>query len=101
MFNAGLIVDISSRANLREDEERGSFWIPISSLVLGILVLLALLDDSVWDRDTIIGIAFLSIISLILGIVGINTQQKGKGLAIAGVIISSLSLIILAGLTAG
>jgi hypothetical protein len=75
-------------------EVQGTYWFPIPSLVLGILCMLALFDDSDWDKDTINGMILFGAVGLILGIVAITRQKKGLGMAIAGVAMSSFALLI-------
>lgn len=74
-------------------------WIPITSLVLGIICALTLLDDSPWDKDTKIGIGLLSGASFVLGAICLNKQKTGKGMAITGVVLSSIALFALIGLS--
>ncbi len=76
-----------------KNSDSTTLWLPLPSMVLGIISFLSLLDDSDWNEDQIIGLFALAINGLILGIVSINTQQKGKGLAITGIVLSSLSLL--------
>jgi hypothetical protein len=77
----------------------GSYWLPIPSMILGIISILACFDDSAWDADTITGLAVFSIAGLVLGIVSVSNQEKGKGMAIAGITLSSIAVLILIGLT--
>lgn len=76
----------------------GSLWMGITSLVLGVMCGLALLDDSGWDRDTLTGLGLFSTTGLVLGIVSIKTKNSGTGLAIAGTVLSAVSLVLLVGL---
>lgn len=76
----------------------GSYWLPIPSLVLGIVCILALFDESDWDKDTMVGMLMFSVISLVLGIASVSKQEKGKGMAIAGIVMSSISLLALIGM---
>lgn len=76
----------------------GPVWIPISSLVLGIISVLALFDDSPWDKDTILGLGIFSVAGIFLGGMSINKQKTGKGMAIAGVVLSSIAVVALIGL---
>lgn len=94
------LIDLSSNVQLGKKIERGTLWLPIPSLVLGIICALTFLDDSAWDRDTITGVASFAIISFTLGVVSLNTQDKGKGMAIGGIVLSCVSLLILIGLAA-
>ncbi len=79
-------------------KDEGTYWLPIPSLVLGILCILALFDDSGWDKDTIAGMALFAVTSLVLGIVSVSKQERGKGMAIAGIVLSSVSLLALIGM---
>lgn len=76
----------------------GSPWMAITSLVLGILCSLALFDEGDWDLDTIVGLGMFSIAGLALGIVSINKKMPGNGVAIAGTVLSAVSLLVLFGL---
>lgn len=75
-------------------EKEGSLWISIVSLVCGVVVMLALFEDGEWDKDTIIGFVSLSSMSLGFGILGIVKKLNGEGMAVAGVVLSSLSILI-------
>ena len=77
----------------------GPFWVPITSLVLGIICALALFDDySQWDNDTTIGLGICSMSSLVLGTISLNKQKNGKGMAITGVVLSSIALLAFIGM---
>ena len=76
----------------------GSLWMSITSLILGIICLLALLDDSQWDEDTILGLAIFSVTGLIFGSISIAKSNAGKGMAITGIILSSIALLSSIGL---
>ena len=80
-------------------ENEGSYWLPIPSMILGIISILACFDDSAWDSDTITGLAVFAIAGLVLGIVSISNQEKGKGMAITGITLSSIAILVLIGLT--
>lgn len=77
---------------------KGTLWPSIVSLVLGVLVLLSLLDDSEWDADVILGLVMFSIGGIVTGAVAINKRFEGRGMAIAGVVMSSIGLLCLIGL---
>ena len=76
----------------------GPLWVPITSLVLGIVCALSLFDDSQWDKDTILGVGSFSVASLVLGAISLNKQKTGKGMAITGVVLSSIALLALIGM---
>ncbi|EKD97938.1 MAG: hypothetical protein ACD_23C00666G0004 [uncultured bacterium] len=78
----------------------GVLWVPITSLVLGIICVIAFFDDSQWDKDTIVGLGSLSVAGFILGVISLNKQKTGKSMAIAGVVLSSIALLALVGMLA-
>lgn len=88
----------SSNSNNKLENE-GSYWLPIPSMILGIISILACFDESSWDSDTITGLAVFAIAGLVLGIVSISNQEKGKGMAITGITLSSIAILVLIGLT--
>ena len=73
----------------------GTLWMSITSLIFGVLCALALLDDSVWDKDTILGLGIFSVASIVLGVISISKQKRGKGMAVAGIILSSLAFLVM------
>jgi len=77
----------------------GSPWLAIVSLILGIICLLTLLDDSEWDRDTLFGTSIFSVAGLACGIISINQKKSGNNLAIAGVVLSAIAMLCFAGLS--
>ena len=74
------------------ESESGSLVFPILSLVFGIFCVLAFPEESKWDKDSILGIGLLSMVGLIMGALSIHKQKAGKGLAIAGVVLSAIAL---------
>jgi rRNA maturation protein Nop10 len=74
-------------------------WLAIVSLILGIICVLTLFDDSEWDRDTLFGISIFSVAGLVCGIISINQKKPGNNLAIAGVVLSAIATLCFAGLS--
>ncbi|MFJ2324549.1 hypothetical protein C2E19_15155 [Pseudomonas sp. DTU12.3] len=70
-------------------------WLAIVSMILGIICALTLFDDSEWDAETILGVGFISIAGLACGIICINQKHSGRNLAIAGIILSGLTALVL------
>ncbi|MFJ7795610.1 DUF4190 domain-containing protein [Pseudomonas sp. NPDC096950] len=77
----------------------GSPWLAILSLILGILCILSLFDDSEWDRDTLGGLGIFSVAGLVCGIISINQKKPGNNLAVAGVVLSAIATLIFFGLS--
>lgn len=78
---------------------QGSKWMAITSLVLGIFAILATMaafaDGA--DADQILGIAIFGVASLILAIISLVQKRWGKGISIAGIVMSAISLLALLG----
>nr|EPB94824.1 hypothetical protein L321_16443 [Pseudomonas plecoglossicida NB2011] len=74
-------------------------WLGITSLILGIICSMSLFDESEWDSDTLLGLGLFASISLVMGIVSISQKRPGNGLAIAGVVMSGVSLLCYIGLS--
>ena len=74
-----------------------SITMAVTSLVLGILGLIIALGTDVWTKEDL-GIEFIfSVSGIAFGVVSLSKQMAGKGMAIAGVVLNSLSLLILLG----
>jgi hypothetical protein len=78
-------------------EAKGTYGLPIPAMIIGIIFTLSLVDNSKWDSDTINGGVTVCVAGLVLGIVSLCRQRKGKGMAVAGVVLSSLGLLGLFG----
>lgn len=76
-----------------------SVWAAITSLVFGVICMLALLDDSEWGRDTIVGLGMFAVLGLVFGIVSLNISTKGRGMAITGIVTGSVGLLCAIGLS--
>jgi len=81
--------------------DKGTLWLPVPSLVLSILAVLALFDDSGWDMEMLYGLFLFTGTGLVLGIISVSTQRKGRGMAIAGIVLSSLGMLAGFGLLTG
>lgn len=75
----------------------GTIWVPTISLVLGVASFLAACSDGRWDEDTMWGLAFFSCGGLLFGALSLAKQKTGRGVAIGGVVLSSLALLALLG----
>jgi len=60
--------------------------------------MLALFDDGPMDKDETLGLFMFSIIGIIFGAISIKKQITGKKMAIAGVLLSSISILALIGM---
>ena len=76
-----------------------STWMAITSLFLGMISFLAVLDDSTWDKDTIVGLFLFASGGILLGTLTIHNKLKGKNMAIVGILLSALALLSYIGRT--
>lgn len=65
----------------------------ITSIIFGIIVILASFDKSEWDSDTLDGLFIFSGLGLFFGIMTITQKYGGKNIAIAGIIMSCIGLL--------
>lgn len=75
--------------------QAGVPWLAIASLICGIIGALTLFDDSEWDIETILGVGLFSFAGLACGIICINEKHSGRNLAIAGIILSGFTALVL------
>ncbi len=83
---------VTARKALRE-EQGGTLWLPVPSLVCGVIVALALFDEGDWDMDQVIGCIGVSAVAMVLGGISLAKQKKGAGMAIAGLILGGIGLL--------
>jgi len=84
----------------------GTLWLPVPAFVIAITTLFFVLGDTSEDWvdlsrkdaiDTIAGFAILISITTALGIASLASQQRGQGMAIAAIVITLLSILIMTG----
>lgn len=75
----------------------GPVWMAIVALVSGIICALALMNDEPMDEETILGLFIFSIAGIVFGAISIKKYISGKKMAIAAVVLSSISLLALIG----
>jgi hypothetical protein len=81
-----------------EDRSSGTLWLPVPSLILGLVAFLSLFDDSGWDEDQIAGLTLFSGLAVALGVMALARQHLGKGMAISGVVLGSIGLLCAIGM---
>lgn len=72
----------------------GPLWAAITSLILGVLSVLAEIGNANADSDTTGGSALFAIVGLVLGIVSLNISKRGKGMAIPGIVLAVIGLCL-------
>ncbi|MBF5007231.1 DUF4190 domain-containing protein [Diaphorobacter caeni] len=83
---------LATRKSTTEDQG-GSLWLPIPSLVCGLVVVVALFDPDDWDMDQVIGAIGFAVAAIVLGGISLAKQKRGSGMAIAGLILGILGLL--------
>lgn len=76
----------------------GQIWLGITSLILGIICTLVLFDDKPMDKDTTIGFVMFATVAIVTGSVTIKNHFAGRKMAIAGIVLSSISLLAMIGM---
>ncbi len=79
----------------------GTLWLPVPSLILGIIVVLALFDESSWEKDNYIGMFACVVVAIALGGVGLSTQDRGRGMSIAGIVLGVIGFLGVIGRAVG
>lgn len=83
------------------EDKKGTSWLPVSSMVMGILTVLTVMafidESSQIDASVVPGGVLISVVGLVLGIVALFKQKKGRKMAIAGVVMNALAVLALLG----
>lgn len=83
---------LTTRKATSADQE-GTLWLPIPSLVCGLIVVVALFDPDDWEMDQVIGGIVFAVTAIVLGGISLAKQKRGLGMAIAGLILGILGLL--------
>ena len=83
---------VVAHKTMREQRE-GTLWLPVPSLLCGIVVVLALFDQSKWGMDQVVGRIAFAAVAMVLGGISLAKQKKGAGMAIAGLILGGIGLL--------
>ena len=73
--------------------EPAPIWTSITGLVLGIMAVLSALQFENWNKSQVLGVAVFAIAALVLGCVSLTKHHRGKGMAIAAVMLGGISLL--------
>lgn len=83
---------------ISQNTDSSPVWLSIVSMILGIIGVLALFDNSNWDKDQILGLGIFSCGGLAFGFISLNNKMAGKGMAITGVVLSSITFLAFLGM---
>jgi hypothetical protein len=79
----------------------GPIWMSITSMIIGILCLfgsIAFSEDTQLDTDGITGCLTVAVAGLVIGAISISKQTTGKKMALAGVVLSAISILLCIGM---
>ena len=71
----------------------GTLWLPIPSLVCSGIPLLALFDPNGWDKDQLLGSFLFITAAVVLASISLAKQTRGKGMAIAALVMAAIALL--------
>ncbi len=74
-------------------KKEGNLWLPVLSLVFGCLFIIGIFKRGM-PEYAMMGNAVLSFIPLILGLISVSTQTKGKEMAIAGIALAGFTILV-------
>lgn len=83
---------LATRKAINENQG-GTLWLPVPSLICGLIVVAALFDPDDWEMDQVIGGIGVAITAIVLGGISLARQKRGSGMAIAGLILGILGLL--------
>jgi hypothetical protein len=72
-------------------------WLPVPSLILGLLCVLTLMNGTQFEAETRLGGVLFSGAALGLGPASLIRQQLGRGLAITGIVFGRMALLAFLG----
>ncbi len=71
----------------------GTLWLPIPALVCSAIPLLALFDPNGWDKDQLVGSFLFITTAVVLASISLAKQPRGKGMAIAALVMAAIALL--------
>lgn len=66
---------VVAHKTMREQQE-GTLWLPVPSLLCGIVVVLALFDQSKWGMDQVVGRIAFAAVAMVLGGISLAKQPN-------------------------
>ncbi|SHN51976.1 hypothetical protein [Desulfovibrio litoralis] len=78
--------------------QQAPIWSSITSMVLGILALMTFLTEEWFTVDEAIGLAIISGLAIIFSAVALSQKQRGRGMAIAGLVTGILGALCALGI---
>ncbi|WP_027188249.1 hypothetical protein [Desulfovibrio cuneatus] len=82
--------------NVRADSSnsiKSPIWTSVTSLTLGGLAALTGLTTEWYDEDTANGMLFLGGVAIVLGIISVNKEHRGRRMAIGGIVAGAIAVL--------
>lgn len=78
---------------------QGTKWMATTSFALGILAVLATMSILAegGTAEEVLGVIMLALISVVFAVISFAQKHWGKGLSIAGIVLSAISALVLIG----
>lgn len=96
--NCGAPVQQQSCNGGQQPVEAYPKWMPLTSMILGIVSFLCLLgldESDLEDEETCLGGFIIASLSLIFGIIALAKKYPQKALSITGIVLAGLTLLML------
>lgn len=87
------VVRRSHPAALHTPHPQDPLWLPLAALVCGLISVAALLGPTPWTALKAAGAGILITSAVALGCIAVARQERGQGLAIAGVALGAIGVI--------
>jgi len=71
----------------------GTLWLPVPALVCGIVAVLGAFGTEAHDRDAVAGVGLFGAVAAILAAVSLARQPRGRGMAIAALILGIVAVL--------
>ena len=78
----------------------GSLWLPVPAVIGGLIPGLGLLAHEEPYKDQVLGTFLCAATAIVFGSTSLARQKRGKGMAIAGVVLGGIGLLAAIGLLA-
>ena len=71
----------------------GTLWLPVPALACGIVAVLGAFGTEPHDREAVAGVGLFGAVAVILAAVSLARQSRGRGMAIAALILGIVAVL--------
>ena len=76
---------------------QGPIWTSITGMVCGIVPVMSSFDAADWDKEKALGAVLFAVIALVLGGISVAKHHRGRGMAIAALVMGVVGLLLAIG----